>query len=139
MLQHPRFVALLVFVLPTGALAQPSSSTASFCEAAGSYMQEIAAQRAAGVDLDAAIAEVAVAFDAFATDADDLANRYSLAAEQALDNWDFYMALGYFKVAIIAAGIAFRAREGGGVAADTDEVDKAVGPLMAEGLRALGK
>jgi hypothetical protein len=75
-LQHPRFVALLVFVLPTGAaLAQPSSSTASFCEAAGSYMQEIAAQRAAGVDLDAAIAEVAVAFDAFATDADDLANR----------------------------------------------------------------
>jgi hypothetical protein len=56
-----------------------------------------------------------------------------------LDNWDFYMALGYFKVAIIAAGIAFRAREGGGVAADTGEVDKAVGPLMAEGLRALGR
>ena len=64
---------------------------------------------------------------------DDLANRYSLAAEQSLDNWDFYMALGYFKVAIIAAGIAFRARMGGGVAADTDEVDKAVGPLIAEG------
>lgn len=72
-------------------------------------------------------------------EADELANRYSVAAEQSLDNWDFYMALGYFKVAIIAAGIAFRAREGGGVAADTDEVDKAVGPLMAEGLRALGR
>jgi aminoglycoside phosphotransferase (APT) family kinase protein len=54
-----------------------------------------------------------------------------------LDNWDFYMALGYFKVAIIAAGIAFRARMGGGVAADTDQVDQAVGPLMAEGLGAL--
>jgi hypothetical protein len=26
---------------------------------------------------------------------------------------------------------------GGGVAADTDEVDKAVGPLIAEGLRLL--
>ena len=69
--------------------------------------------------------------------ADELAHRYSIAAEQPLDNWDFYMALGYFKVAIIAAGIAFRARMGGGVAADTDKVDKAVGPLMAEGLAAL--
>ena len=72
-------------------------------------------------------------------EADDLAQRYSLAAEQSLDNWDFYMALGYFKVAIIAAGIAFRARMGGGVAADTDQVDKAVGPLMAEGLNALNR
>jgi aminoglycoside phosphotransferase (APT) family kinase protein len=71
--------------------------------------------------------------------ADDLANRYSLAAGQSLDNWDFYMALGYFKVAIIAAGIAFRARMGGGVAVDTDTVDQAVGPLMAEGLRAVNR
>ena len=70
-------------------------------------------------------------------DADDLAHRYSLAAGQPLDNWGFYMALGYFKVAIIAAGIAFRARMGGGVAADTDQVDQAVGPLVAEGLRTL--
>jgi aminoglycoside phosphotransferase (APT) family kinase protein len=70
-------------------------------------------------------------------EAHDLAQRYSLAAERSLDNWDFYMALGYFKVAIIAAGIAFRARMGGGVAADTDQVDQAVGPLMAEGLGAL--
>jgi aminoglycoside phosphotransferase (APT) family kinase protein len=69
---------------------------------------------------------------------DELANRYSRAAGQALDNWDFYLALGYFKVAIIAAGIAFRARMGGGVAADTDAVDQAVGPLVAEGLRLLG-
>ncbi len=68
---------------------------------------------------------------------DELANRYSAAAGQSLDNWDFYMALGYFKVAIIAAGIAFRARVGGGVAKDTDAVDKAVGPLVAEGLRVL--
>ena len=72
-------------------------------------------------------------------EADELAHRYSLAAEQTLDNWDFYMALGYFKVAIIAAGIAFRARMGGGVAADTDKVDQAVGPLMAEGLKALDR
>jgi aminoglycoside phosphotransferase (APT) family kinase protein len=69
---------------------------------------------------------------------DDLAQRYALAAEESLDNWGFYMALGYFKVAIIAAGIAFRARMGGGVAADTDEVDEAVKPLVAAGLSALG-
>src|SRR6201988_4578972 len=69
---------------------------------------------------------------------DDLANRYSQAAGPSLDNWDFYMALGYFKVAIIAAGIAFRARMGGGVAPDTDVVDQAVGPLIAEGLRLIG-
>ena len=68
---------------------------------------------------------------------DDLANRYAKAAGQELDNWDFYLALGYFKVAIIAAGIAFRARMGGGVATDTDKVDQAVAPLVAEGLRAL--
>ena len=72
-------------------------------------------------------------------EADDLANRYSLAADQALDNWDFYMALGYFKVAIIAAGIAFRARMGGGVADDTDKVDQAVAPLIAEGLETMSR
>ena len=70
-------------------------------------------------------------------EADDLANRYSSAAGQALDNWDFYMALGYFKVAIIAAGIAYRGREGGGVADDTDQVAEAVGPLISAGLEAL--
>jgi len=70
-------------------------------------------------------------------DVDDLAQRYSRAASVELDNWDFYMALGYFKVAIIAAGIAYRARVGGGVAVDTDQVDRAVGPLVAAGLEAL--
>lgn len=70
-------------------------------------------------------------------DADDLANRYAAASGQSLDNWNFYMALGCFKVAIIAAGIAFRARMGGGVADDADRVDEAVGPLIAEGLKTL--
>ncbi|MGV0871750.1 phosphotransferase family protein [Mycolicibacterium sp. XJ879] len=68
---------------------------------------------------------------------DDLANRYAVASGQSLDNWDFYMALGCFKVAIIAAGIAYRARVGGGVADDTEQVDQAVGPLIAEGLKTL--
>jgi len=69
--------------------------------------------------------------------ADELAQRYSDAAGQPLDHWEFYMALAYFKVAIIAAGIAFRGRVGGGVADDTDDVDEAVAPLIAAGLGAL--
>jgi len=74
MLAHLRSIAFLVSLLPAGAaLAQASES--SFCEAAGAYMQEISAQRAAGAQMDAAIREVAAAFDAFASDADDLANR----------------------------------------------------------------
>jgi aminoglycoside phosphotransferase (APT) family kinase protein len=68
---------------------------------------------------------------------DDLAQRYALATGRPLDHWDFYLALGYFKVAIIAAGIAYRARMGGGVAEGTDAVDDAVRPLVAAGLSAL--
>ena len=40
----------------------------------------------------------------FDGDPDALAEKYSRAAGVELDHWDFYMALGYFKVAIIAAG-----------------------------------
>ncbi|PQE01239.1 acyl-CoA dehydrogenase [Mycobacterium sp. EPG1] len=68
---------------------------------------------------------------------EDLAQRYALASGKPLDHWDFYMALGYFKIAIIAAGIAYRARAGGGVAEGTDEVDRAVRPFIAAGLQAL--
>lgn len=76
MSQHLRFAALFVSISSAGAaFAQPSASAASFCDTAGAYMQEIATQRAAGAQLDAAIDEVEVSFDAFASDAADLANR----------------------------------------------------------------
>ncbi|MDT5299873.1 MAG: hypothetical protein QOG79_3115 [Mycobacterium sp.] len=68
--------------------------------------------------------------------ADELAHRYSLAADQPLAHWDFYMALAYFKLAIIAAGIDFRARMGG-TGDDDDKVGEAVAPLIAMGLTAL--
>lgn len=68
--------------------------------------------------------------------ADALAEKYSRAAGQNLDHWDFYMALAYFKLAIIGAGIAYRSREAG-LADDTDKVDEAVAPLIAAGLAAL--
>ena len=54
------------------------------------------------------------------------------ASGQELQNWDFYMALAYFKLAIIAAGIDFRGRESGDAPA---AVGEAVAPLIAEGLR----
>lgn len=67
---------------------------------------------------------------------DELAEKYSLAAGQSLDHWGFYMALAYFKLAIIGAGIAYRAREGG-AAADADQVSDAIAPLVAAGLAEL--
>ena len=66
---------------------------------------------------------------------DEMAHRYSVVSEQPLAHWGFYMALAYFKLAIIAAGIAFRARMGGADA--PDPVDEAVAPLIAAGLSAL--
>lgn len=69
--------------------------------------------------------------------ADELAQRYSVASGQPLDHWDFYLALAYFKLAIIAAGINFRARQGSGEA-DAAAVGDAVAPLIAAGLATLG-
>ena len=64
---------------------------------------------------------------------DELAHRYSTASEQPLSDRDFYLALAYFKSAIIAAGIDFRGRMGG--SDDTvDQVGQAVAPLIAAGL-----
>jgi aminoglycoside phosphotransferase (APT) family kinase protein len=65
--------------------------------------------------------------------ADELAQRYSLAAGQPLRHWDFYMALACFKLGIIAAGIDYRFRLGSGEEA-AGQVGAAVGPLIAQGL-----
>ncbi|MCV7362881.1 phosphotransferase family protein [Mycolicibacterium neworleansense] len=68
--------------------------------------------------------------------AEDLANRYSVQSGQELAHWDFYMALAYFKAAIIAAGIDFRARQGSEAPGSTS-VGAAVAPAIASGLRAI--
>ena len=53
-------------------------------------------------------------------------------------HWDFYMALAYFKLAIIAAGIDFRSRMSGRPDSDaSDRVGDTVGPLIARGLTQL--
>ena len=73
--------------------------------------------------------------------ADELADRYSLVSGLPLAHWEFYMALAYFKLAIIAAGIDFRRRmsdqaRGQGESEHTPEV---VAPLISRGLGELAK
>lgn len=67
--------------------------------------------------------------------ADEMAQYYASVSGRQLSHWDFHMALGYFKVAIIAAGIAYRRRSDDGL---VDPADEAVAPLIAAGLRHLG-
>jgi aminoglycoside phosphotransferase (APT) family kinase protein len=70
--------------------------------------------------------------------ADELAHRYSLVSGQPLAHWNFYMALGYFKLAIIAAGIDFRSRMSGRSDSDApDRVGDTVAPLITRGLTEL--
>jgi aminoglycoside phosphotransferase (APT) family kinase protein len=71
---------------------------------------------------------------------DDMANLYSEVSGQPLAHWDFYTALAYFKLAIIAAGIDFRKRMAeaeGGESDAPDAIGEAVAPLIAEGLALL--
>ncbi|WP_205875363.1 phosphotransferase family protein [Mycobacterium camsae] len=72
--------------------------------------------------------------------ADELADRYSLVSGHQLGQWEFYMALAYFKLAIIAAGIDFRRRMSeqaeGQVSDDAPEV---VAPLISRGLAEIAR
>jgi aminoglycoside phosphotransferase (APT) family kinase protein len=68
--------------------------------------------------------------------ADELAHRYSLAADQPLAHWDFYMALAYFKLAIIAVGIQYRDRMAGGSEYGV-KLGEAIPPLIGMGLDAM--
>jgi aminoglycoside phosphotransferase (APT) family kinase protein len=65
-----------------------------------------------------------------------MAQRYATTSGRTLQRWDFHLALGYFKVAIIAAGIAYRRRSNDGV---VDVAGDAVDPLITTGLRHLGQ
>lgn len=69
--------------------------------------------------------------------ADALAQRYAVVSDQPLAHWDFYLALAYFKLAIIAAGIDFRRRRSGAPDDSSDRVGETVAPLIAAGLSAL--
>ncbi|WP_214109351.1 phosphotransferase family protein [Acrocarpospora catenulata] len=67
----------------------------------------------------------------------DLAQRYAERTGGDLGNLPFYLALGYFKITVIAEGIHARFRQGLTRGTGFDTVGAAVAPLAAEGLRAL--
>ena len=74
--------------------------------------------------------------------ADELAHRYSVMSGQGLAHWNFYLALGYFKVAVIAAGIDYRRRRAADIEPSGPQdayrrVGETVAPLVAAGLGAL--
>lgn len=66
--------------------------------------------------------------------ADDLAAAYERAGGVALVDWDAHMALGYYKLAVIAAGIDHRHRAGATHGEGFDTAAQAVEPLLEAGL-----
>lgn len=71
--------------------------------------------------------------------ADGLANRYERAGGVPLADWDFWMALSSYKLAVIAAGIDHRWRAGGTVGEGFATAGRAVPPLMAQALEYSGR
>ncbi|MFC9551739.1 phosphotransferase family protein [Rhodococcus sp. NPDC056960] len=69
--------------------------------------------------------------------ADDLAQRYSVASGRELVDWNFYLALANFKLAVIAEGINHRYRVGATVGDGFDKAGAAVPEFITAGLRAL--
>jgi aminoglycoside phosphotransferase (APT) family kinase protein len=69
--------------------------------------------------------------------ADELVAHYAAVSGRELGSLAFYVALGYFKAAVIAEGIHARHVGGMTVGAGFDTVGEAVAPLAAAGLAAL--
>jgi len=72
-------------------------------------------------------------------DRDDVLQRYATASGRDLPNIAFYIALGYFKVAVIAEGIHARYAQGMTRGTGFDNIGAAVPPLAAAGLAALDR
>ncbi|GIF63187.1 acyl-CoA dehydrogenase [Asanoa ishikariensis] len=69
-------------------------------------------------------------------DADAIASAYARRRGVDLDHWPFYLALANFKLAVIAQGISYRARQGAAADATSAQAEEAVAPLLAAGLTA---
>ena len=67
----------------------------------------------------------------------EVARRYGAISGRSLDNFEFYLAMGYFKLAVIAEGIHNRFLAGLTVGDGFDTVGQAVAPLVEAGLRVL--
>jgi aminoglycoside phosphotransferase (APT) family kinase protein len=67
----------------------------------------------------------------------DLAGRYEKAAGTPLEHWDFHLALAYYKLAVISAGIVHRHRAGATTGPGFDTAGDAVGEFVSAGLGVL--
>jgi len=70
--------------------------------------------------------------------ADDLASTYSRVSGRGLGDWPFYLGLAHLKLAVIAQGIAHRARAGADAGRDAHRAADVVPELVAAGNSALG-
>jgi aminoglycoside phosphotransferase (APT) family kinase protein len=68
---------------------------------------------------------------------DEIVTRYAERSGRDLSTLAFYLALGYFKLAVVLEGIHYRFTQGQTVGAGFDDVGRMVGPLVAAGLRSL--
>jgi aminoglycoside phosphotransferase (APT) family kinase protein len=69
---------------------------------------------------------------------DELAQDYTRASGRDLGDWPFYLGLAHLKLAVIAEGIAYRAREGADAGRDAHRAAEVVPELVAAGAAALG-
>lgn len=69
--------------------------------------------------------------------ADAVAGRYAEVSGRDLSRFEFYLGLGYFKIAVVAEGIHARYQQGMTRGEGFDHVSEAVAPLVDGGLRAL--
>jgi aminoglycoside phosphotransferase (APT) family kinase protein len=67
----------------------------------------------------------------------DLATLYESAGGVTLADWDFHLALAYFKIAVIAAGIEHRRQSGAGLGLGFDTAGQSVPTYLDLGLKAL--
>lgn len=66
---------------------------------------------------------------------DSLASSYEASGGVVLAHWDFWMAMSAYKLAVIASGIDYRWRRGGGLGEGFDRAGEAVEPLLETALR----
>ena len=66
---------------------------------------------------------------------DELAGMYEAAAGIALDHWEFYLGLSYYKLAVIAEGIHHRYQQGATVGEGFDGAGESVTAFLEAGLR----
>jgi aminoglycoside phosphotransferase (APT) family kinase protein len=72
-------------------------------------------------------------------DADELAGLYEKVSGTTLVNWDFFLGLGFYKLAVIAQGIDFRLRAGAAASEGSERAGEAVPRLLAAGLEVMAR